>query len=281
MTKQPSFSNLLEVAQHTAVAAGKEAQRLLDQPRKIFSKGFRDLVTDADVTAQNIITRHILETFPDHGFLPEEKDSTLPTVGPVLWVIDPIDGTTNYSRRQSNFCVSVGAVLPLRADSGEITGYQPVAGAIYDPVRQELFSAAQGEGAFLQDDNGRTTPCLVSQIENLSEMVLLCDIPAPSDRRQKTMTFLNEMAPQVFTIRSLGSATLALAWVAAGRGDGYFNVNMRPWDLAAAYIILEEAGGIMTTIQNQPLNWLAPVMDCFASNGRVHPPLMERLTSIF
>lgn len=278
--KPPPYSALLEVAQQTAVAAGKEAHRLLAQPRKVFSKGFRDLVTDADVTAQNIITRHILEAFPDHGFLPEEKDSTLPTEGPVLWLIDPIDGTTNYSRGQPNYCVSVSAVLPLRADSGEITGYQPLAGAIYDPVRRELFSASLGAGAFLQDDHGRK-PCLVSQIENVSEVMLLCDIPGPIDRRRQTMAIMNEMAPRVFTIRNLGSATLSLAWVAVGRADGYFNLNVRPWDLAAAHIILAEAGGTMTTIDNRPLNWLAPVMDCFASNGRSHPALLAIVGDIY
>jgi myo-inositol-1(or 4)-monophosphatase len=273
----------LLLAQETAVAAGNEVRQLLNQPRKISSKGFRDLVTDADLVAQRIITETILHAFPDHGFLPEEKDSDLPTEGPIIWIIDPVDGTTNYSRSQPNFAVSVGAALPLFDEQEALIGFEPLAGAIYDPMRDELFSAATGKGAFLQKGNegyGRKTPLHVSQIASLDEALLLLDFPGPVERRLQTMTFMNEMAPHVFTIRNLGSATLALAWLAAGRADGYFNVNLRPWDLAAAHVILKEAGGILTTIHDQPLHWLAEVMDCFASNGRVHPLFIAKINGL-
>lgn len=120
MTQLPTFmmspinlQSLLETAESAALAAGKLAHQKWAQPRELTNKGFRDLVTDADVACQKVITEIIRSQFPTHGFLTEEEDSDLPTSGPVLWVIDPIDGTTNYSRQNPLFCVSVAAVAPV------------------------------------------------------------------------------------------------------------------------------------------------------------------------
>ncbi|MCP4425514.1 MAG: hypothetical protein GY803_13555, partial [Chloroflexi bacterium] len=134
---------LLGAARETAVSAGNLIRQKWSQPRQIKNKGFRDVVTDTDIAAQQLITDAIRARFPDHGFLTEEEDGNLPVDGPVIWVIDPVDGTTNFSRAIPTFCVSIAAVSAKN---------EVLAGAVYDPMRDELFSAAKGQGATL---NGR------------------------------------------------------------------------------------------------------------------------------
>ena len=131
------FNELLECAVGTAITAGQFIREQWQQPRQLHHKGFRDIVTDADVAAQKIITDGIRGRFPDHGFLTEEDDSTLPLSGPIRWVIDPIDGTTNYSRQLPEFSISIAAVN----DKHTI-----LVGVVYDPMRDELFRAVQGQG---------------------------------------------------------------------------------------------------------------------------------------
>jgi myo-inositol-1(or 4)-monophosphatase len=287
----PPISDLLSTAQETAVAAGKLAREMLAQPREVANKGFRDLVTDADVAAQKRITDTILNHFPEHGFLTEEEDSTLPTDGRIIWIIDPIDGTTNYSRQQPNFCVSIAAARPVSGEQLAVSSepyslnksqftihhsqftipkWEVLVGAIYDPVREELFSAARGLGAAVRDGHGRITPLHVSPINQLEQSLLLMDWGGKAELREQAFAWLEAAAPHVFTIRALGSATLALAWVAAARADLYFNFNVKPWDLAAALVIIEEAGGQVTAANGGPLDWRAELMDCVASNGRLH-----------
>ena len=138
-------SILLETAREAAYQTGELIREKWSQPRQIKSKGFRDLVTDTDIAAQNLITDMIRARFPDHGFLTEEDDSDLPTGGPIIWVIDPVDGTTNFSRTLPTFCVSIAAVSNTN---------EQLAGAVYDPMRDELFSAARNQGAWLRRSRG-------------------------------------------------------------------------------------------------------------------------------
>lgn len=275
MVPTTTLTDLRTAATETAVAAGQLARHLLTQPRQVSHKGFRDLVTDADIAAQTQITISLRRRFPEHGFLTEEEDSDLPAQGPIIWIIDPIDGTTNYSRQQPLFCVAIAAAVPLRDAAGSVAGYEPLAGAIYDPMRDELFSGARGLGATLQDSHGRLLPLQVSQASRLEEAVLLLDWGGPSALRSQSLAFLNAAALHVFTMRALGSAALALAWVAAGRADLYFNFNLRPWDVAAAQVILQEAGGQLTGCPGGPLDWQAHPMNGLASNGRVHRPFQR------
>jgi fructose-1,6-bisphosphatase/inositol monophosphatase family enzyme len=131
------LTQLLAVAQETTVAAGDLIRQKWDQPRQTCSKGFRALVTNADLAAQRLITDRIQRAFPSHGFLREEENAALPTEGTVIWVIDPVDGTTNYSRQLPVFCVSIAAAVP---------GAGLVVGVVYDPMRQEYFSGVAGAG---------------------------------------------------------------------------------------------------------------------------------------
>lgn len=257
------LNKLRAVACETAVSAGKLARELWAKPREISFKGFRDLVTDADVATQAQITQTIQRHFPKHGFLTEEDDSSLPTAGPIIWIIDPIDGTTNYSRQVPEFCVSIAACQPV-AD-----GYQPVAAAIYDPMRDELFSAAQGQGATLQAGGGTPQTLHVSQIEKLEQAVFALDWSSTASTRTIVLEILNKFAEESYTVRSIGTAALAMAWVAAGRIDFYFNLRLRPWDVAAALLLAQESGGTVTDPDGDPIIWDVNGMACVMSNGRL------------
>lgn len=263
------LQDLLETAESTAVQAGRLARELFDRPRAISPKGFRDIVTDADIAAQALITTAVRARFPTHGFLTEEPDAQLPTTGDVVWVIDPIDGTTNYSRQQPVFCVSVAAI-----DGRELDTPQPttLAGAIYDPMRDELFSAAQGAGARL---NGRSLQ--VSQVAQLSEALLGLDWSKNRRLRQSALDLFGRFAHDVYGVRAIGSAALAMAWVATGRLDLYLNYNLKPWDIAAAALLLAEAGGRSSGADGGPWVWRNSGIDFVASNGRVHTAFVNRL----
>jgi myo-inositol-1(or 4)-monophosphatase len=256
-------NELRQVACETAVSAGKLARELWSKPREISYKGFRDLVTDADFAAQRQITQTIQAHFPDHGFLTEEADSALPESGPIIWIIDPIDGTTNYSRQLPEFCVSVAACQP------QANSYLPLAAAIYDPMREELFSAALGQGATLQ--TGKATPHFmqVSRVTNTSDAIIALDWSSSADKRAAVMAQLTQLAEESFTIRAIGTAALAMAWVAAGRLDAYFNFRLRPWDVAAAMLLVQESGGSLTTLSGTPVVWDVAGMACLVSNGRL------------
>lgn len=264
---------LLEVAETTAVAAGKLARERWHEPRDISQKGFRDLVTDVDIAAQKAITKDILLRFPTHGFLTEEEDSGLPTEGPIIWIIDPIDGTTNYSRQQPNYSVSVAAAQRVTDENGRIS-YLPIAAAIYDPPRQELFSAAVGLSANLREGNGRTMPLQVSHITAIPDSLLSLDWSGYNQHRKQILDWITTIGEQSFTLRAIGSAALALAWVAAGRLDGYYNLNVKPWDVAAAILLIEEAGDRLTDVQGKAYGWQGNGGSCLASNGRIHQALI-------
>jgi len=231
-------------------------------------------VTDTDIAAQRLITGEIRKRFPDHGFLPEEK-SDLPTEGPIIWIIDPIDGTTNFSRSLPLFCISVAATRPLLDAKGQRTGFEPLAGAVYDPMRQEMFSGAAGLGATLREDNGRSTPLQISPVDKLDDAVIGLDWGSRRGQRSRTLSLLNRFAHQVSTLRALGSAALALAWVAAGRLDGYLNLNLRPWDIAAAAVLLVESGGQLTAVNSQPHGWDTEGIEGWACNGRIQRPFLQ------
>jgi myo-inositol-1(or 4)-monophosphatase len=260
------LTQLLAVACETAVSAGNLIHEKWQQPRQTTSKGFRDLVTDADLAAQRLITDRIQQAFPSHGFLPEEENAALPTAGEVIWVIDPIDGTTNYSRQLPVFCVSIAAAVP---------GEGPVLGVVYDPMRQECFSGVKGEGAWL---NGRSLQ--VSEVSELSQAIIGLDWSHHKQRRQSVLDSLHRFAHQVHTVRAFGSAALALAWVAAGRLDAYLNYNLQPWDTAAAGLLIYEAGGQLGHIDGTtPVPWAEKNQSMLGSNGRIHRQFLEQVAS--
>ena len=256
---------LRQVACETAVSAGKLILEKWSQPRQVREKSYRDFVTDADVAAQKHITSIIRQKFPHHGFLTEEKDDQLPKQGDIIWIIDPVDGTTNYSRQHPIFCVSVAAARPLPE-----AGYEVVAAAVYDPVQQELFHAAKGQGAWLNDQQIQVNP-----LEDMTYAIIGVDWGYNKRLGRSVRDVVAHFGQVVHGVRSLGSATLGLAWVAAGRYDGYINFNLRPWDVAAAWLLIEEAGGSVTNSIGNPPDWNVAGMDVFGSNGRIHTPFLH------
>jgi len=254
---------LKNLAESVALSAGKLVRQKWSEPREITEKGYRDVVTDADLASQALITSTIRAAFPDHGFLTEEDDSSLPEGGPVIWVIDPVDGTTNYSRQVPTYCVSIAAAVELDADENGFRRYQPIAGVIYDPARDELFSAAAGSPSLL---NGRRIT--VSEVGDLSRAIVSMDWSRGHEKRQALLTAIGGFAHQAHTIRATGSAALSLAWVAAGRFDLYLNFGIGAWDVAAASVIIAQAGGALTDSAGK--SWILGNASCVASNGLFH-----------
>ena len=265
-------NELLEVAGNTAVATGKLILEKWNQPRAIKNKGYRDLGTDTDVAAQKLITDTIQARYPEHGFLTEEDDSQLPSNGRVIWVIDPVDGTTNFSRSVPSFCVSIGAV----SAAGEL-----LAGVIYDPMRNELFGAARNQGAWLRTPGGgRSQPIRVSQVDRLENALFALDWSRQPAMRKQALEFLGVMGTLVQDVRAMGTAALAMAWLGAGRFDGYFNMQLSPWDLAAACLIIHEAGGQISEPDGRSWQFSLDNKGVVISNGRIHQPILEHVLSI-
>lgn len=265
-----THNEILSVATRAAAEAGELLREKWLEPRQIFKKGFRDLVTDADHASQALIVDIIRSHFPAHGFLVEEEASGLPDSGTILWVIDPVDGTTNYSHQIPNYCISIAVVK--RPSTEDVSDSPEVlAGVIYDPMQDELFKAAKGQGAFLND-----AKIEVSNTRNLDEVVFAVDWSHDPAKRQKTLDVIQNIAHRVHTLRAFGSAALALAWVACGRLDGYFNLNLKPWDVAAGKLLIHEAGGQLVTVNNQP--WQLADAGCIAGNGRLPVDLIVKET---
>lgn len=251
---------LLETAEEAARIAGAFLDERWDTERARHTKGLRDWVTDDDIAAQGLITNFIRARYPEHAFLTEEEDSTLPAEGQVCWIVDPIDGTSNYSRYVPLVCISVAAVA----------GAQVLAAAIYDPVRREMFSAGAGLGATA---NG--TPMAVSDLNEPLEALIAFDWSHVEPLRSGLLPKLERIAPRVHTLRAVGTAALTQAWVAAGRLDAYFNAALKPWDVAAGALLVREAGGRFTDWEGKPWDPRHHRESCLASNGHLHELLLS------
>jgi myo-inositol-1(or 4)-monophosphatase len=251
---------VLQTAVEAAHRAGKMIVERYPAQRSVTVKGYRDIVTEVDTAAESIIIDLIGERFPDHAILSEEAGGAGIGAG-YTWVIDPLDGTTNYARRVPFFCTSVGAL-----EDGE-----PFAGVIYDPLRDQTFAAERGKGATL---NGK--PIHTSQASPLNHTALALDWGHSDEVRAQTLDLLLRIAPRCGTVRALGSAALALAYVATGWLDGYFNLALKPWDTAAGMLIIAEAGGRYTTLDGEPGRVDIPA--CLATNGLVQDELLKVIT---
>jgi myo-inositol-1(or 4)-monophosphatase len=230
---------------------------LFSKTRDVRSKGFRDIVTDADTAAQDAIVAIIRQHFPHHSLLSEEGVSTC-NGGDWLWVIDPLDGTVNYSRCLPCFAVSVAMVA-----QGE-----PVIGVVFDPLHERLFAAERHAGATL---NGQ--PLHVSARPTPAAAVVGMDWARDPVVRGHTLASLNHIAPAVGTVRAIGSATLALCYVAAGWLDAYVHFALQPWDVAAAGLIIHEAGGTLSDPSGAEWVYTSPA--CVASNGLIHSAMLS------
>jgi myo-inositol-1(or 4)-monophosphatase len=248
----------LEVAKAAAVRAGNILRDRISESREVAYKGEINLVTEMDRLSERIVVETILETFPDHGILAEEEAQIKNSSG-FLWIIDPLDGTTNYAHRYPSFSVSIGLER-----SGDV-----IVGVVYDPMRDELFSAARGQGAFL---NGN--PIAVSRTDVLIRSLLATGFPYDrAVNKENNLNYFNALIMASQEIRRSGSASLDLCALAAGRLDGYWELKLHPWDVAAGSLIVQEAGGELTDFSGKR----SSIRDneILASNGRIHSQILE------
>lgn len=195
-----------------------------------------DLVTEVDELSEKLILSSIKENYPDHGILSEESDY-IEKNSDYLWIIDPLDGTTNYAQGLPIFAVSIA--LEFR---GEV-----VLGVVYQPILDEMFSAVKGKGAYL---NGKIIS--IGSKDSLRQSVLATGFPYDRDTNpDNNVNYFSRIIPKVRGIRRMGAAAYDLANVACGRIDGYWELNLSPWDVAAGALLIEEAGGKIVKIPNK------------------------------
>jgi myo-inositol-1(or 4)-monophosphatase len=249
-----------EVAIEIAREAGTFLSGKLNSAHKIDYKGEINLVTEGDKISEKMITSRINQLFPDHDILAEEFTFTN-RGSDFRWIVDPLDGTTNYAHGYPFFCVSI-ALKKL----DEI-----ILGVIYNPMLKELFVTEKGGGAFL---NGREIH--VSNTIRIEESFLATGFPYDiREDTQNNLNYFNEMIMKARAIRRAGSAALDLAYVAAGRFDGFWELKLNPWDTAAGWLMVEEAGGVVTDMRGKKYYLESPII--LASNGRIHKEMMDVL----
>lgn len=264
MTREivPSASSLCFVAVQAALRAGMLLRQGFSSSFEIKSKpGNQNLVTEYDHKAEECIISMIRERFPHHNFLAEESGEKKSSSA-ITWVIDPLDGTVNFAHNIPVFSVSIAACL----------GEEVLCGVVYQPITEELFMAEKGNGSFL---NGKRLK--VSTTSDVESAILSTGFPYNLDQNPLgCIDAFCRIAKMGMPIRRLGSAAIDLSYVAAGRFDGFWEVELQPWDLAAAKLILEEAGGKLTHYDGKkhPIYVSSTVL---ATNGIIHDKMISLL----
>lgn len=250
----------------TAVQIAREAGALLAQlfkrPQEISYKRTSDLVTEADRRSEALIIERLRSYFPKHAVVSEEGGGQR-TDSDYCWYVDPLDGTTNFAHGFPVFCVTLGL-----AYRGEV-----IAGVVYDPFREEVFTAERGAGAYLNYKR-----IYVSKITNLSESLLATGFPPFATNHDLNIQFYFRFTQLSHGIRRAGSAALDLCSVAAGRFEGFWELKLNPWDKAAGSLLVTEAGGRVTDLAGAPFDLLAD--EIFASNGFVHDPMCQVFSEV-
>lgn len=256
----PRFDKEIRFARQTALDAGEILRRGRQRQQTFKLKGRVDLVTKFDLQSEKLIVDRITKVFPDHAILAEERGENRKESN-YRWVIDPLDGTTNFAHGYPAFCVSIG----LEVD-GEIA-----LGVVYDPVHEELFHAVRGRGAFV---NRRRIH--VSEQRILSRSLLATGFPYDiAESNIDNLDNFVRMHKVAQGIRRGGSAALDLCYLGCGRFDGFWELKLHPWDVAAGLVIVTEAGGLATDFHG----WTPSIFDqdLLASNGRIHKQMQEIL----
>ena len=271
----PNIPNesFLPVMTTIAREAGALLLQYFHEGLKIEYKGEADLVTAADRAAEVLIRERITKQFPSHDVLGEEQG--LNNLGSdYRWYVDPLDGTTNFAHGYPVFCVSLA--LEHQAVEDRLSGQrgQRIAGVVYDPTRDELFTAEQGRGAHL---NGQ--PIHVSRAAKLKECLVATGFPSQKRHKNPNIYFYHQITLRTHGVRRAGSAALDLCNVASGRFDGFWEFNLNPWDTAAGVLIVEEAGGKVSRFDGSPFE--LDSRETLATNGLVHDALVHEFQEIF
>lgn len=255
---------MLNFAIQTARDAGHVLADRIGRSLQITNKGDIDLVTEADLAAEQLIVERIKSYYPRHAILAEESGETTAAGGKSewKWIVDPLDGTTNYAHGYPCFCVSIGLE---RAGRMEI-------GVVYDPMRDELFAAERGQGATLNDRRIR-----VSDVTDLNRAMVCTGFPYDVREHGQFARNFHNFIMQAQAVRRDGSAALDLAYVACGRFDGFWEEGLKPWDVAAGVLLIEEAGGTVSRYDGREFDIYTPPI--VASNGLIHQAMMDVLWS--
>lgn len=260
-TDQPLLNFAIQIARE---AGGILIDRL-GRALQVFQKGDIDLVTEADLASEKLLIERINSHYPRHRILAEESGASegvgaVPGEGEWRWIIDPLDGTTNYAHGYPCFCVSIGVERAGRIEMG----------VVYDPTRDELFAAERGRGATMNERRVR-----VSAVEDLNRAMLCTGFPYNVRERPDFARDFTNFTLQAQAVRRDGSAALDLAYVACGRFDGFWENGLNPWDVAAGLLLIEEAGGRVTDFRGGPLDIYTPKV--LASNGLLHEAMLRVL----
>ena len=253
------MSRELEVAISAAKEAGEVLRGAFGKEQAVRHKGEVDIVTEADEQAEGVIKEILLGAFPSYGMLAEEG-GRLAGHENARWIVDPLDGTTNYAHGLPIFCVSIALER-----AGEV-----VLGVVHDPMREETYVAQRGEGATL---NGE--PIRVSGTDEMIAALMVTGFPYDREEVSAAVELFGRFAMVTQSMRRLGSAALDLCYVASGRLDGYYERGVYAWDVAAGALMVEEAGGRVTDYRGSELDLGG--REIVASNGALHPA-MTRLT---
>ncbi len=256
------MSAFRQIAVSAAQRAGAILGRHFDQkvPLTIGIKSKHEIITGMDVASERLILRLIARRFPDHSILSEEQGMTRRS-GPYLWIVDPLDGTTNYSFHHPLFAVSIALL-----NNDEL-----VLGVVYAPAIKELFVAEAGKGTTL---NGRRVR--VNRKGSIAQSLLVFCHGQETGAAERAIRIFGHFKTAARDVRQLGSASLECAYVATGRAEGYFTPGVPPWDVAAGALLVREAGGRVTDFQGRPWRWEHKKgTDFLATNGRVHQNLLS------
>jgi myo-inositol-1(or 4)-monophosphatase len=253
---------MINFAIETARDAGRLVLQKFDRGIAVTKKGDIDLVTEADLASEALIVERIKSYYPKHAILAEESgEAVVDGDSEWKWIIDPLDGTTNFVHGYPCFCVTIAL-----EHNGEV-----VIGVTYDPTRDELFSAERGRGASLNNK-----PIRVSLCDELSEALIVTGFPYDFKRREDFARHLTQFLLQSRGVRRDGSAAIDMAYVACGRFDGFWEEGLNAWDMAAGVLLIEEAGGQVTNYDGSKFDIYAPPI--LASNGLIHTQMSAILT---
>jgi myo-inositol-1(or 4)-monophosphatase len=250
----------LDAARNAALEAAK-VLAYWRQKFQVKEKGRFDLVTDADLASQKAIQAHLSSCFPSHAFLGEEEGAGKTRPGPdapPTWIIDPIDGTTNYVHDFPFYCISIGLQI-----AGEL-----VVGVVFDPSHNEMFTAAKGHGAWLGARRLHT-----SAATSLGQALLSTGFPPDLAGNERTLDWWRYFSFNAQSLRRTGSTALNLAYVAAGRFDGYWAFDNHVWDVAGATVLVREAGGVITNVDGTAYDPYTP--DALSANPALHAILVD------
>lgn len=260
MERRKTMDRYREFIEETIREAGSFLRERIGECHTVEYKGDINLVTEADRLSEALIIKRIRSRYPEHGILAEESAET-GNGSPFRWIIDPLDGTTNYAHGYPVFCVSIALEC-----EGTIR-----LGAVYNPMMNELFIAERGKGAFL---NGRRLT--VSRTAELSRSLLATGFPYDlREDRNNNINYFEAMAMNAQAVRRAGSAAFDLACLAAGRFDGFWELKLMPWDMAAGCLLVQEAGGIVTDLFGGSFSLSSPHL--LASNGLIHTEMSRLL----